>query len=92
MELKLSTGKPIPLKEGESLLHALWRREIYLTASCGGKGTCGKCKVRLLEGEAEVRSRAKLTEEEIGSGMALACQTYPGGDVSIEIPEGSRLV
>lgn len=92
MELKLATGKPIPLKEGESLLHALWRHEIYLTASCGGKGTCGKCKVRLIEGEAEVRSRAKLTEDEIKAGLALACQAYPRGDVSIEIPEGSRLV
>ncbi|MEJ2313948.1 MAG: ASKHA domain-containing protein [Nitrospirota bacterium] len=92
MELKLATGKPIPLKEGESILHALWRQEIYLTASCGGKGTCGKCKVRLKEGKPEVRSRAKLTEEEIEGGLVLACQAYPRGDVSIEIPEGSRLV
>jgi len=92
MELRLASGKAFPLNEGESILHALWRAETYLTASCGGKGTCGKCKVRILEGRAEIKSMAKLTEAEKGAGLVLACQSYPEGDVLVEIPEGSKLV
>ncbi len=92
MELKLASGKTVPVKEGESVLHALWRRETYLTASCGGKGTCGKCKIRIVGGKADVKSLAKLTEAERKAGMVLACQAYPKGDIRIEIPEGSRLV
>jgi uncharacterized 2Fe-2S/4Fe-4S cluster protein (DUF4445 family) len=92
MELKLTTGKAIPVEAGESVLHALWRREIYLTASCGGKGTCGKCKVKLLEGKAEIPSPGKITDADREQGLALACRTFPKGDVMIEIPEGSRLV
>jgi uncharacterized 2Fe-2S/4Fe-4S cluster protein (DUF4445 family) len=92
MELKLTTGKAIPVETGESILHALWRREIYLTASCGGKGTCGKCKIKLLEGKTEVPSPGKITEADIEKGLALACRTFPKGDVLIDIPEGSRLV
>jgi uncharacterized 2Fe-2S/4Fe-4S cluster protein (DUF4445 family) len=90
MELKLTTGKAIPVEMGESILHALWRREIYLTASCGGKGTCGKCKIKLLEGKADVPSPGKITESDREQGFALACRTFPKGDVLIDIPEGSR--
>jgi uncharacterized 2Fe-2S/4Fe-4S cluster protein (DUF4445 family) len=92
MEIKLTTGKSIPVKEGESVLHALWRQEIYLTASCGGKGTCGKCKVKLLEGKADIPSPGKITEAETAEGLALACRAFPKGDLLIDIPEGSRLV
>jgi uncharacterized 2Fe-2S/4Fe-4S cluster protein (DUF4445 family) len=92
MEIKLTTGKSVPAKEGESILHALWRQEIYLTASCGGKGTCGKCKVRLIEGKADIPSPGKITDAERAGGLALACRAFPKEDLLIEIPEGSRLV
>jgi uncharacterized 2Fe-2S/4Fe-4S cluster protein (DUF4445 family) len=92
MDLKLTTGKAMPVQKGESILHALWRQEIYLTASCGGKGTCGKCKVRLIEGEADIPSHGKLTEADRGKGLVLACRVFPKADVLVEIPEGSRLV
>ncbi len=92
MDLKLTTGKSMPVQEGESILHALWRQEIYLTASCGGKGTCGKCKVRLIEGEADIPSHGKLTEADREKGLVLACRVFPKADILVDIPEGSRLV
>ncbi len=92
MDLKLTTGNSMPVQEGESILHALWRREIYLTASCGGKGTCGKCKVRLIEGKTDIHYYGKLTEADREKGLVLACSVFPRADVLVEIPEGSRLV
>ena len=91
MNIKLHTGKIIEVSAGESVLGALKRSEIYLTASCGGKGTCGKCKVKLTGGSAEILSYAKLTKEEREGGITLACRTFPKGDISIEIPGSSML-
>ena len=82
---------PIPLKGGQSVLDALKEAGIFLNASCGGKGTCGKCKVKLLEGKPVIKGNGKLTAEERAEGIALACQVYPETDIKIEVPEGSRL-
>ncbi|HWR58457.1 MAG TPA: ASKHA domain-containing protein [Thermodesulfovibrionales bacterium] len=92
MEIKLPTGKKVSVFEGESIYHALKREEIYLGSSCGGKGTCGKCKVRIVEGRVEALSYAKLGQRERDEGFVIACRSFPGGDVLIEIPKESMLV
>jgi uncharacterized 2Fe-2S/4Fe-4S cluster protein (DUF4445 family) len=92
MDIRLTTGRTVPLLERESVLEALKREGIYLTASCGGKGTCGKCRVRLIEGQAGVASYGKLTGIEKDKGIVLACQCFPKGDILIEVPETSKLV
>jgi uncharacterized 2Fe-2S/4Fe-4S cluster protein (DUF4445 family) len=92
MKINLSTGKALECAEGQSLLGALMNNEIYLVASCGGKGTCGKCKIRVLEGDPGQDGSGKLTGEEQAAGMALACRCLPKGDITIEIPETSKLI
>jgi len=92
MKLVLSTGEEYTVSAGESLYEALKRHEHYIVAPCGGKGTCGKCIVQVLEGECDVRSHGKLSEKEIGSGFVLACQSFPRSDVLVSIPPTSRLI
>ncbi len=92
MEIRLSDDRVVPLSPGESLYDALKKSGIFLVASCGGKGVCGKCRVRLLEGRARSESTAKLTREDIRSKIVLACSTFPEEDVLVEIPEESRLL
>jgi|Deesub1362A_J573_1020465.scaffolds.fasta_scaffold00073_52 uncharacterized 2Fe-2S/4Fe-4S cluster protein (DUF4445 family) len=92
MDIKLTTGKVISVLANESILNALKRHEVYLVASCGGKGTCGKCKVKIIEGKVDVVSTGKLTLRERESGFVLACQSFPQGDILVEIPESSRLI
>ncbi len=92
MELRLTSDEVVRIKEGEDIYTALKRAGIYLVASCGGKGTCGKCRVRIVGGDAEVRSYGKLTQTERESNIVLACQTIPKGDILVEIPKESRLV
>ena len=86
MDLRVRGGqkREIPVKEGQSILAALKAADIYLTASCGGKGTCGKCRVKILDGPVEITGFTKLTRQERDFGIALACQSFPKGDVSIE--------
>lgn len=68
--------------------------DIWLEQPCGSKTTCGKCRVRALEGapsptEADVRL---LSEEERGQGWRLACQLTLDGPAVVEIPAMTRSV
>lgn len=91
MELRISTEKSLIIKKAESIYETLKRNGIYLVSACGGKGTCGKCKVKIIEGDCEVLGYGKLDEKERKQGLVLACQTIPKSDISIEIPLTSRL-
>ncbi len=91
MKITLPSGKIITASAELSIMESLKQAEVYLTASCGGKGTCGKCRIIIKDGDTKSLSRMKLTEEEIGKGFALACRTFPQGDISIDIPKESAL-
>lgn len=76
----------VQAEAGENLLAAAAKAGIFIQASCGGDGVCGKCKVQIESGE--VRSeKANLKAEEFEKGIRLACQTSVVGDVTIRIPE-----
>ncbi len=92
MEIGLTSGKKVPVLENESIYHALKRAGIYLVSSCGGKGTCGKCRVRIIEGRADVHSYGKLGQKEKDAGLVIACRTFPAEDILIDIPKESMLV
>lgn len=92
MNLRLTSDEVIKLKEGDNLYSTLKRAGVYLVAPCGGKGTCGKCKIKAIDGQYDVISYGKLTLREKESRLVLACQTIPKGDLFVEIPKESRLV
>jgi uncharacterized 2Fe-2S/4Fe-4S cluster protein (DUF4445 family) len=92
VELRLTSDEVIKLNKDETLYSALKRANIYLVASCGGKGICGKCKVKIIEGKYEAKSYVKLTARERASNIVLACQTIPENNILIDIPKESLLV
>lgn len=71
----------------KSILEALQINGIYIHASCGGKGSCGRCKIKLLEGKVSSHSFYGISEKEKEQGFLLACQSYPVEDILIEVPE-----
>lgn len=92
MEIRLTNGKTISVKTRDSILKTLKENGVYLVSSCGGKGVCGKCRVKVLEGRTRVESTGKLSKKDLEEKIVLACKTFPEDDVLIEIPEESRLV
>ncbi|MCH1984207.1 ASKHA domain-containing protein [Ruminococcus sp. OA3] len=72
-------------EEYENILAAINRQGAYFSAVCGGKGNCGKCKIRLVEGELDITpsDRKHFTEEELELGYRLACRAYPAEDCVI---------
>jgi len=91
MHITLPSGKKIPCEPGVSILQSLREEGIYLTSSCGGKGTCGKCRIIIQSGSADIQSTMKLSREEIDKGYAIACKTYPAEDLVIDMPKESML-
>lgn len=75
--------------EGQvSLAWVLEQQGILMQYLCGGNGTCGKCKVKVISGaNAPTVSEQKcFTEEELQAGYRLACQMQVVGDLVVEVP------
>lgn len=76
----------IEVGEGENLLRAAIGADIEISSSCGGVGTCKKCKTKLITGEVNKGDVSGLSTEEIKDNYFLLCQALAIGDSQIEIP------
>ncbi len=80
----------VQVTAGSSVMDAAQKAGLPLKSTCGGVGTCGRCAIKVLQGEVQVEgSHLPLRLKE--QGYTLACQTLIQGDAIIEIPASSRL-
>jgi len=81
--------KDIKVQGGSSLLSYLTANDVKISSSCGGKGSCGYCKVRVLEGGGQILPTEEvfMSREEKQKNMRLACQVKVKNDVEILIPD-----
>ncbi|MCP3871560.1 MAG: DUF4445 domain-containing protein [Desulfobacteraceae bacterium] len=77
----------VTVQEGDNLLEASQKANLYINASCNGKGSCGKCKLIVESGAVEHKKNAMLTRKEIEKGYVLACQAKILDNLSVIIPE-----
>lgn len=84
------SGKTVTVPDGTELLDAAREADISIDSPCGGKGTCGKCIVRIVSGEVDFENQGVLTAAAVAKGFILTCKTkVKGSPVTIEIPEQS---
>jgi Na+-transporting NADH:ubiquinone oxidoreductase subunit F len=89
-KLDINAGeKPLEVEGGQTLLASLYANEIFIPSACGGKGTCGHCKITVVSGGGPVLpvETPHLTRKEIRSGTRLACQVKIREDIYVRIPE-----
>ncbi|MDI6792973.1 MAG: ASKHA domain-containing protein [bacterium] len=84
-------GEEANAPHGENLLRVAAAAGLYITASCGGNQTCGKCKVIIESGEIEGGLSDKLSPEEIEKGYRMACTSKIKSDLEVRIPVESQL-
>jgi uncharacterized 2Fe-2S/4Fe-4S cluster protein (DUF4445 family) len=77
----------IQVPEGTNLLEAAQKADVYINASCSGKGACGKCKLILQSGTITGEETALLTDNEKEKGYILACQSMVHENITVKIPE-----
>jgi uncharacterized 2Fe-2S/4Fe-4S cluster protein (DUF4445 family) len=80
-------GRRARVAPGTSLLTAARQAGVGLNAVCGGGGTCGRCRVRVMEGDVSPPSEAEA--KVVVEGLRLACMTRALGDVRIDVPPSS---
>jgi len=87
----LPIEKTFPVEENETILETAMRSGIHINASCGGNGACGKCRIKIREGETRASTHPKIAQWEYDEGVRLACMTRPHSDLVVEIPFESQV-
>ena len=72
---------------GDSLLELARRANVAIDAPCSGNGSCGKCRVRLVEGELDSFRSRHITDEEWELGWRLSCNSKVLSDCTVFVPD-----
>ena len=89
-KISINEGSTVfEVQGGGTLLSALTENKVFIPSSCGGKGSCGYCKTKVLAGGGAVLPTEEvfLTRVEARSGFRLACQVKVREDMEIQIPD-----
>ena len=77
----------IECNAGDNLLELARRANVAIDAPCSGNGSCGKCRVKLIEGAVESIPSRHITDEEYEAGWRLSCNTKVLGDCTVFVPD-----
>ena len=72
---------------GDNLLELARRGNVAIDAPCSGNGSCGKCRVRLVEGQLESLRSRHITDEEWELGWRLSCNSKVLSDCTVFVPD-----
>ena len=88
IEINGNPDQSLETAAGGKLLTTLSDAGIFLSSACGGGGTCGQCRCRVLDGGGSMLSTeaSHFTRGEARDGWRLSCQTAGKQDMKIEVP------
>lgn len=83
--------KELPAQAGKTLLATLAEGGVHLSSACGGKGSCGQCKLQVTEGGGDMlpTEAVHFTRKQIKDHWRLGCQVKVKNDLHIEIDEAA---
>jgi Na+-transporting NADH:ubiquinone oxidoreductase subunit F len=89
VKIIVNEEKELEVPMGSTLLTTLQSQDIYLSSACGGGGTCGQCRCRVLEGGGEILPTEKghFSRKEQLNNWRLSCQLKVKEDMKIIVPE-----
>lgn len=89
VKIVINEDKTLSVPQGASIMSTLTQNGIYLPSACGGKGSCGQCKLQVIEGGGEIldSERPHFSRKEIKNNWRLGCQCKVKGDLKVKIPE-----
>lgn len=80
-----------PAEKGDNLLETAMEAGVHINASCGGRGVCGKCRVRIAGGSVGSSPTSLLSDDDRDMGFRLACGSTITEDAVIEVPLESQI-
>ena len=86
--------KEVEVTPGGNLLSTLAEQNIYLPSACGGKGNCGQCKCRVIEGGGEILPTEVgfFNRKQIQDHWRLGCQVKVKENIKIVVPDSALSV
>lgn len=87
IEINEDPDKMIKLPAGGKLLGALASEGIFVSSACGGGGSCGQCKVKVLKGGGDIlpTELSHISKKEAKEGWRLSCQVNVKNDMEVEV-------
>ena len=89
IRINVNGERDLSVPAGSKLLNTLTANELFLPSACGGGGTCGQCRVKVMEGGGALlpTEAAHISKRMAADGERLACQVNVDQDLRIEVPE-----
>ena len=89
VKITINDKDELNVPSGGNLLNTLANEKIFLPSACGGGGSCGQCRVRIVAGggDALPTEKVHLTRKEMLNGWHLGCQVKDKNDIKIAVPE-----
>lgn len=84
----INNSKTVTVKTGSSLLSTMAADNVFLPSACGGKGSCGQCRVQVHSGGGEIlpTEAVHFTRRQVKEDWRLACQVKVKNDMDITVP------
>ncbi len=88
VNININGDTDISADSGKPLLSTLADCNVFLPSACGGKGSCGQCKVQVPEGGGDIlpTEAVHFSRKQIKDHWRLACQVKVKEDMKIEVP------
>ena len=86
---QIEGGSPVQIEcnAGDNLLELARRANVAIDAPCSGNGSCGKCRVKLVEGSLDTFPSRHITDEEYEAGWRLSCNCKVLSDCTVFVPD-----
>lgn len=87
VKIVINDEKTLEVPQGASVMSTLTQNGIHLSSACGGKGSCGQCRLQIVEGGGEIldSERPHFTRKEIKEHWRLGCQCKVKGNMKVRI-------
>ncbi len=89
----LPYGRVLKMETPQTLLNLLTREKIYVESPCRGAANCGKCRLKVVDGNLPPLTEDEkniLRQDEIDAGFRLACKVTPVSDMIVEIDKAQK--
>jgi len=88
VKITVNNDTDITADSGKTLLSTMADNNIFLSSACGGKGSCGQCKVQVLEGGGNIlpTETVHFSRKQMKDHWRLACQVKVKEDMKLAVP------
>ncbi len=89
VKITINDDKELTVPAGNTLISTLAEQKIFLASACGGKGSCGQCKCRVVEGGGTIlpTETGFFTRKQIQEHWRLGCQVKVKENLKIVVPQ-----